>query len=259
MFSFVGDLLTGDSPEIVVNALANAFGPWVVIAFVAGIVAARPTAGAWAGPLALMVAVIAYYAVFLVVWGDRLADVRITIVVWLAAALVAGGIFGTAGGAWSAEPRWRPLATAMLCGGLLAEAAYQAVELAGCDCLDATRPALYVVIVDALIAVVAPHRAGRARPTAADVRDGSGPGRRRLRGDRASCSRWFGARSSWSNLIPDTKNRPPCVAGSVERCAGRSRRGSPGALVSVRRQRVQTSALVGTPFCSITSGCRFGL
>ena len=37
VFSFVGDLLTGDSPEIVLNALANAFGPWVVIAFVAGI------------------------------------------------------------------------------------------------------------------------------------------------------------------------------------------------------------------------------
>ena len=40
--------------------------------------------------------------------------------------------------------------------GLLAEAAYQAVELAGCDCLDATRPTLYVVIVDTLIAVAAP-------------------------------------------------------------------------------------------------------
>ena len=156
VFSFVGDLLTGDSPEIVLNALANAFGPWVVIAFVAGIVAARPTAGAWAGPLALMVAVVAYYAVFLVVWSDRLADVRITIVVWLAAALVAGAIFGTAGGAWSAEPRWRPLATALLCAGLLAEAAYQAIELAGCDCLDATRPALYVVIVNTLVVVVAP-------------------------------------------------------------------------------------------------------
>ena len=40
--------------------------------------------------------------------------------------------------------------------GLLAEAAYQAVELAGCDCLDATRPTLYVVIVDTLIALAAP-------------------------------------------------------------------------------------------------------
>jgi hypothetical protein len=156
VFSFVGDLTTGDSPEILLNALANAFGPWVVIAFVAGIVAARPTAGAWAGPLALMVAVVAYYVVFLLAWGDRLADVRITIVVWLAAALVAGVIFGTAGGAWAAEARWRPLATALLCGGLLAEAAYQAVELAWCDCLDATRPTLYVVIVDTLFAVAAP-------------------------------------------------------------------------------------------------------
>jgi len=133
-----------------------AAAPYFVIAFVAGIVAARPAAGAWAGPLALMVAVVAYYVAFLIVWGDRLADVRITIVVWLAAALVAGAIFGTAGGAWAAEPRWRPLAAALLCGGLLAEAAYQAVELAGCNCLDATRPALYVVIVNTLVAVVAP-------------------------------------------------------------------------------------------------------
>ena len=41
----------------------------------------------------------------------------------------------------------------LLSAGLLAEAAYQAVELAGCDCLDATRPTLYVVIVDTLIAL----------------------------------------------------------------------------------------------------------
>ena len=103
---------------------------------------------------------------------------------WLAAALVAGVIFGTAGGAWSAEPRWRPFAAALLSAGLLAEAAYQAIELA-CNCLDATRPTLYVVIVDTLIAVVAPlvlvERGRRLLTYGMAVASG----RRRLRGDRA--------------------------------------------------------------------------
>ena len=43
-------------------------------------------------------------------------------------------------------------------------------------------------------------------------------------------------------------------AGSV---AGPSR-GYREDLSSVRRQRVQTSALIGAPFRSMTSGCRFG-
>ena len=85
--------------------------------------------------------------------GDRLADVRVTALVWLTASSVVGVIFGGAGGVWSGGgARWRPLAVALLSGALLAEAAYLANDLANyytdCACLDATRPALYVVSDD---------------------------------------------------------------------------------------------------------------
>ena len=84
-------------------------------------------------------------------------DLRVTILVWLAAGLAAGSILGVAGGTWAgADRRWRPLAAALLSGGLLAEAAYYANDLANCDCLDATRPALYVVLINFAVALVAP-------------------------------------------------------------------------------------------------------
>ena len=57
----------------------------------------------------------------------------------------------------------------------------------------------------------------------------------------------------------DMKNRPPCGASSRIAAPARGRQVQRELLVSVRRQRVQTSALVRLPFCSMTSGCRFGL
>jgi hypothetical protein len=155
--SVVGDFTTDDGPAILLNALANAMGPWVVTAFIAGVAAGRPVVGIVAGVVALAVAVVTYYLGAVIFWGDRVPDLRLTILVWLAAGLVAGSILGGAGGTWAgADRRWRPLAAALLSGGLLAEAAYYANDLANCNCLDATRPALYVVLVNFAVAVVAP-------------------------------------------------------------------------------------------------------
>jgi uncharacterized protein DUF6518 len=155
--SVVGDFTTDDGPAILLNALANAMGLWVVTSFVAGVAAGRPLAGIVAGVTALGVAVVTYYLGAVVFWADRVPDLRVTVVVWLVAGLAAGSIFGGAGGTWAgAERRWRPVAVGLLSGGLLAEAAYYANDLATCDCLDATRPALYVVIVNLLVATIAP-------------------------------------------------------------------------------------------------------
>lgn len=155
--SVVGDFTTDDGPAIMLNALANAMGPWVAVAFVAGVAAGRPVAGIAAGVIALAVAVVTYYLGAVVFWGDRVPDLRVAILVWLAAGLAAGSILGGAGGTWAgADRRWRPLAAALLSGGLLAEAAYYANDLANCNCLDATRPALYVVLINVAVAVVAP-------------------------------------------------------------------------------------------------------
>ena len=155
--SVVGDFTTDDGPQILLNALANAMGPWVVVAFVAGVAAGRPARGIASGVIALAVAVVTYYLGAVVFWGDRVPDLRLTILVWLAAGLAAGSILGGAGGTWAgADRRWRPLAVALLSGGLLAEAAYYANDLANCNCLDATRPALYVVLINVAVAVIAP-------------------------------------------------------------------------------------------------------
>ena len=155
--SVVGDFTTDDGPAILLNALANAMGPWVIVAFIAGVGAGRPVRGAVAGVIALAVAVATYYLGAVVFWADRVPDLRFTVLVWLAAGLAAGSILGGAGGTWAgADRRWRPLAVAFLSGGLLAEAAYFANDLANCNCLDATRPALYVVLVNAAVAISAP-------------------------------------------------------------------------------------------------------
>jgi hypothetical protein len=155
--SVVGDFTTDDGPAILLNTLANAMGPWVVVAFIAGVAAGRPVAGVVSGVVALAVAVATYYLGAVIFWGDRVPDLRVTMLVWLAAGLAAGSILGGAGGTWAgADGRWRPLAAAVLSGGLLAEAAYYANDLANCNCLDATRPALYVVLINVAVAVVAP-------------------------------------------------------------------------------------------------------
>jgi len=157
VMSVVGDFTIDDGPAILLNALANAMGPWVVVAFIAGVAAGRPVAGVVAGVITLAVAVATYYLGAVIFWGDRVPDLRVTILVWLAAGLAAGSILGVAGGTWAgADRRWRPLAAALLSGGLLAEAAYYANDLANCDCLDATRPALYVVLINFAVALVAP-------------------------------------------------------------------------------------------------------
>ena len=168
VLSVVGDFTTDDGPAILLNALANAMGPWVVTAFIAGVAASRPARGIVAGVLALASAVATYYIGAVVMWADRVPDLRVTVLVWLAVGIVAGSIFGGAGGTWAgAERRWRPLAVGLLSGGLLAEAAYYANDLATCDCLDATRPALYVVLTNLAVALAAPlalvDRGQRAR------------------------------------------------------------------------------------------------
>jgi hypothetical protein len=168
LLSVVGDFTTDDGPEILLNALANAMGPWVVIAFVAGVAVGRPAAGIVGGVLALAVGVATYYVGAVVFWADRVPDLRLTVLVWMVVGLVAGSILGGAGGTWAGgERRWRPLAAALLSGALLAEAAYYARDLATCNCLDATRPALYVVIVNLGVALAAPlllvDAAGRVR------------------------------------------------------------------------------------------------
>lgn len=83
------------------------FSPWLAAAWLTGVVAPTPRAGAWLG-LALLLTTVAVYLVLAgtdaVAWAPRLIPI----------ALVAGPIFGAAGAAWRGRG---PLARAA--GGLL--------------------------------------------------------------------------------------------------------------------------------------------
>jgi hypothetical protein len=156
-FSLVGDLLPADTPLVVLVAMANAIGPWVAVAFVAGAIGGSPRGGAIAGSLALAAGVLTYYMGVLVVWGAVLAEPGRATVAWGAVAFVTGATVGAAGGAWSdAGHRWRAPAVGALVGLLLAEGAARFIEVEGWTGLDFGRTALQVWAVDSAAAILAP-------------------------------------------------------------------------------------------------------
>jgi hypothetical protein len=179
LFSLAGDQIPGAGPSGVLNALANAFGPWALVAFVCGALQRRWREGAVAGAAGLIVAIVAYYVGNVIVWGDRFAGVGSTAVVWLAAASVGGAVLGAAGAAWrTGDGRARVVAVALLCGALLAEAAYQFVLVEAWRGIDpdlfGAQIALFDLAVAAILPVVLLDRGQRWRAYAGSVLFGAG-------------------------------------------------------------------------------------
>jgi hypothetical protein len=158
VLSLAGDVVSDEGPTIILNGLANATAPWTLVAFVAGVLQRRPRMGALAGAGALLVAVATYYVTFVLVWGgDRLADVRFMVVVWLVAATVAGAVMGAAGGVQARpDPRLRAVGLSLVCGALLAEAVYLLVQLEVWNGIDLSRTYLVVAVFDIFVAVLIP-------------------------------------------------------------------------------------------------------
>jgi hypothetical protein len=152
------DSLPIDTPLIVLVAMANAVGPWLVAAFLAGSRLRDHRHGALAGVIALAVAVMAYYLGIRLIYGDRLPEsALLTAGVWLVAAALAGPAFGAAGSLWAGGvDRWRVAGVAILAGGLLAEAAYRFISLEAWDGIDLARASMQVAVVDADVAVALP-------------------------------------------------------------------------------------------------------
>jgi hypothetical protein len=151
MFSVAGDSVP------VLAAPANAVGPWIVVAFAAGIVARRPRAGALAGAATLILAVVTYYVGVRLVWGEAFVDPVRAAAVWGIVAVLVGAPVGAAGGAWAGgDPRWQVPSVALLSGLLLAEAITRFVEVEGWTGIDLGRTALQVWASDTIAAAVAP-------------------------------------------------------------------------------------------------------
>ncbi len=108
-----------------ISGLGNIPSPWLVLAFVAGVILARPGWGALGGTAVLCLAVAFYYTA-ITISGDRAGiPLRGAMTGWLAIALIAGPVFGTAGGAWRRGPALlRPFAVGLMTGALVGEAAY---------------------------------------------------------------------------------------------------------------------------------------
>ena len=183
IFSVVGDGLPADSPLIVLVALANSFGPWIVVAFVAGAFAGASRPGALAGAATLLIGVLTYYVGYRVVRGDVISDlVRATLVV-VRTCRGRGGRAGRCG--WDLGGRRRALARrqrALLSGLLLAEALARFVEVEGWTGIDLARTALQVAAVDLATALIVPSVI--LEPSDASAYAATCRRRRRVRGAR---------------------------------------------------------------------------
>ena len=151
--------------------LANSPATWALAAFGVGW-SDRIRGRVWpaaAGVLTLLLAVEGYYATAVVALGDDVSTLtNSAALVWLALAVAAGAVFGTAG-AWARSAHtWRgPLGTAAAVGVLLAEAWLDLTRLsdAGDDVAyrhDLAQTAVLLLVLAVPVAVVA-GRSARQR------------------------------------------------------------------------------------------------
>jgi hypothetical protein len=157
LFSSRADLLPADTLLHIVVVMGNAVGPWVAVGFAAGAIQGEARRGALAGAIALCVGVATYYGAALLTWGDRAPEILPALaLVWLAVAAASGGVVGAAGGGWAANGRYRLVGPVVLAGALLAEAAYQFVQVEGWLGIDVARTGVQIAAIDTLAALLVP-------------------------------------------------------------------------------------------------------
>ena len=102
---------------------ANAIGAWLGLGFLLGASAKTVPTGALRGLIGLLSAVAAYYALISIfAVGFRLIGASHAATTWGAVAVIAGPVFGAAGGAWRHwEGNGRSFAVALLAASLVAE------------------------------------------------------------------------------------------------------------------------------------------
>ena len=156
-FSSRADLLPADSLLHVVVVMGNAVGPWVAVGFAAGAIQGELRRGVVGGAVALCAGVATYYGAAQLTWGAHVPSFLSQLaVVWLVVAAAAGGGIGAAGGGWAAKGRYRTAGPVVLAGALLAEAAYQFVQVEGWRGVDIARTGFQIATVDAVAALLVP-------------------------------------------------------------------------------------------------------
>jgi len=143
----------GDGVHVMlINGLANAASPWVLVAFTAGALQASWRSAALAGGGALLLAVITYYVGFLAGGASFLLPF---LAVWSVAAIVLGALFGVAGATWRADRAGRGATALAIVGGvLLAEAAHRLILLQVWTGIEWDRTYMQVATADTVAAAV---------------------------------------------------------------------------------------------------------
>ena len=111
-----------------VEPVANAISPWLAVAFFVGSRTRTPRVAALCGWIALVLALVAYYAMVWLQLGYGASSS--SLVLWTVAALAGGVVFGPAG--WAsrhANPPAAAAATGLLAAAFIAEAVYLNVVL----------------------------------------------------------------------------------------------------------------------------------
>jgi hypothetical protein len=139
----------GDGVRImVINGLANAASPWILVAFAAGALQSAPRSGAVAGAIALLTGVVTYYVGFLAGGAGFLLPF---LAVWAIAAILCGGLLGLAGGARRADRTgWGVPAVALVSGLLLAEAVHRLILLQVWTGIEWDRTYMQVAVADVI-------------------------------------------------------------------------------------------------------------
>ena len=148
--------LLGDSAGIrLLNGLANAAAPWLLVAFVCGALHRGPVAGAIAGATALLIGVLVYYLGVPFVFGADHAYAGPLIAMWLAGSVVGGGVAGGAGPTWSgAESPRRAIAGALPAAALFGEAAHRFVQVEPWEGIYLLSTYAQVMLAEAIAGVV---------------------------------------------------------------------------------------------------------
>ena len=106
-----------------VEPLANAISPWLAVAFLIGSRVRTPVVAALCGWLALVLALVAYYAMVWLQLGYGASSS--SLVLWAVAALAGGLVFGPAGWEWRhSSPTKAAAAIGLLAAAFIAEAVY---------------------------------------------------------------------------------------------------------------------------------------
>lgn len=122
LLGLITQVAQGFLPDML-QPVANSISPWLTVAFVVGATAPRPSVAALSGWLSLIAALVGYYGLVWLRFGYGPAGSAL--ILWTAAAIAGGFVFGASGWFWRQQGRTGSIvAIGLLAAVFISEAAY---------------------------------------------------------------------------------------------------------------------------------------